>query len=189
MTLSPEFYKSLFLHDTLFKITDEFNAADRTKTTLPSELQKAEKPETNAKNPNETLPLPPVDAPPAEVFPALSHQVLIIVNDQLKPSELQLLHNILKAIGHTLETVDLLEFNKLSTSDARQVLSEKKTRCFLTFGVPLTELQIDLLLPPYTPQQIEGIWFLLAEPLSVVEPDVAIKKRLWAALQQMFPKK
>ena len=55
-----------------------------------------------------------------------------------------------------------------------------------TFGVPLIKLQLDMLLIPYTPKLVEGIWFLLTDPLVVIEADRDLKRKLWQALQKMF---
>ncbi|GAB2786392.1 hypothetical protein GCM10027275_33590 [Rhabdobacter roseus] len=133
------------------------------------------------------LPSPEVPSP---AFPALQHRVLVLVDEPQQPellaSEHALLTNILKAVGHSSAEADILNFSYLPTADARRVLSGKLTNHFITFGVPLIKLQLDLLLPPYTPKQVEGIWFLLADPLAVIEADKALKKRLWLALQKMF---
>lgn len=101
-------------------------------------------------------------------------------------SEALFLDNILKAVGHSLETSDVLNFSFMPGQDAQTVLSGKKTNFFISFGVPLIKLNLDLLLVPYTPKSIEGIWFLLVDPLAVIEADRNLKKKLWQALQKMF---
>ena len=125
-------------------------------------------------------------------FPELNHKVLILIDEPKKKemlvSEALFLDNILKAVGQSSENSDILNFSFLSGPDARSVLAEKKINYFITFGVPLIKLRLDLLLPPYTPKQVEGIWFLLTDPLAVIEADVVLKKKLWNALKQMFPK-
>lgn len=127
---------------------------------------------------------------PASVFPALKHQVLVLTDEpkqrDMLMSEAIFLDNILKAVGHSLETSDVLNFSFLPGQDARTVLSGKKTNFFISFGVPLVKLNLDLLLVPYTPKMIEGIWFLLVDPLVVIEADRNLKKKLWQALQKMF---
>lgn len=129
-------------------------------------------------------------SPSAAPFPALQHRVLVLVDEkkqeQLAPSDALLLENILKATGHNPAQTDILNFSHLAQADARTVLAQKSTNYFISFGVPLIKLKLDLLLPPYMPKQIEGIWFLLAEPLSVIEADKERKKRLWLALKKMF---
>lgn len=126
----------------------------------------------------------------APAFPALAHKVLVLVEEPKQQdmimSEAIFLDNILKAVGHSLETSDVLNVSFMPGKDARTVLSGKKTNFFISFGVPLIRLQLDMLLAPYTPKMVEGIWFLLVDPLVVIEADRNLKKKLWQALQQMF---
>jgi hypothetical protein len=56
----------------------------------------------------------------------------------------------------------------------------------LSFGVPLSSINLSIMLSPYQPQKIDNIWFLMAENLVVVESDVAHKRSLWECLQKMF---
>lgn len=135
----------------------------------------------------------PVNAPlpaPVVAFPALKHKVLVLTDEpkqqEMLMSEALFLDNILKAVGHSLETSDILNFSFMPGQDARAVLSGKKTNFFISFGVPLIKLSLDLLLVPYTPKNVGGIWFLLADPLVVIEADRNLKKKLWQALQKMF---
>ena len=136
---------------------------------------------------------PPVNAPalaPAPAFPALKHKVLVLTDEpkqrEMLMSEALFLDNILKAVGHSLETSDVLNFSFMPGQDARTVLAGKKTNFFISFGVPLIKLNLDLLLVPYTPKNLQGIWFLLVDPLVVIEADRNLKKKLWQALQKMF---
>lgn len=138
-------------------------------------------------------PAAPVNAPvpmPGTAFPALKHKVLVLTDEpkqqEMLMSEALFLDNILKAVGHSLETSDVLNFSFMPGQDARTVLSGKKTNFFISFGVPLIKLNLDLLLVPYTPKNLEGIWFLLVDPLVVIEADRNLKKKLWQALQKMF---
>lgn len=138
-------------------------------------------------------PPPPVNAPaplPSVGFPALKHKILVLTDEpkqqEMLMSEALFLDNILKAVGHSLETSDVLNFSFMPGQDARTVLSGKKTNFFISFGVPLIKLNLDLLLVPYAPKNLEGIWFLLVDPLVVIEADRNLKKKLWQALQKMF---
>jgi hypothetical protein len=120
----------------------------------------------------------------------LKHSVLILIDEpkqkEMIVSESLFLDNILKAVGHSTDTSDILNFSFLPGQDARTVLAEKSTNFFITFGVPLIKLHLDLLLMPYTPKMVDGIWFLLTDPLVVIEADRNLKKKLWQALQRMF---
>lgn len=206
MDNSAAFYKTFFQYDTLFRV-DEPGAVDPVEEEKVAELPvseevppiPAEEVPTPLPGKSETItrvPTPAVQVPTPEIspataqFPALQHQILVLVDekkqDDLLPSDVLLLENILKATGHSISQTDILNLSTLAHSDARAVLATKSTNYFITFGVPLIKLQLDLLLPPYTPKYIEGIWFLLADPLSVIDADKVLKKRLWLALQHMF---
>lgn len=155
-----------------------------------AEAPKAAAP-AEAKVPAVPLPVaPPQPVVSAVAFPALKHKVLVLVDEptqpDLLPSEYILLSNILKAVGHSIDEADIVNLSYVPATDARSVFADKLTNHFITFGVPLIKLQLDLLLPPYTPRQVEGIWFLLADPLVVIEADRNLKKQLWLALQKMF---
>ncbi len=125
-------------------------------------------------------------------FPALNHKVLILTNDpvneNLPAAEALLLDNILKAVGNSSANSDILNLSFIHGADASKVLSEKRTNYFITFGVPLIKLNLDLLLVPYAPKLVEGIWFLLADPLAIIDADKVLKKKLWLALQKIFEK-
>lgn len=133
---------------------------------------------------------PEVIIPPVKSFPVLEHKILILIDEpkqkEMIVSEALFLDNILKAVKSSADKADIINFSFLPKSDARSVLAEKKTNYFITFGVPLAKLHLDLLLIPYTPKIVEGIWFLLIDPLVVIEADRDLKRKLWQALQKMF---
>jgi hypothetical protein len=140
--------------------------------------------------PVEAVPNVPSPAANPATFPALQHSILILIDEPKQKGmtgpESVFLDNILKAVGHSVEKADILNYSFLKGPDARKVLSEKQTNFFITFGVPLIKLHLDLLLMPYTPKMVEGVWFLLTDSLPVIEADRNLKKKLWQALQKMF---
>ncbi|NIJ55884.1 hypothetical protein [Dyadobacter arcticus] len=199
MNNSAAFFQILYQNETLFQLaepvikeleethvkTPEF-AGENEKLLQPAAavLEVQRKPDVTPSRP-EVVP-----NIAQQVFPTLKHKVLILLDEPKQQgmlvSEALFLDNILKAVGHAVETTDVLNFSFLPTQDARKVLSEKKTHFFITFGVPLIRLHLDLLLAPYTPKLVDGIWFLLTDPLVVIEADRNLKKKLWQALQKMF---
>lgn len=186
---SAALFRVLYENEVLFRL-EESRAA------LPA--ISPEKPAGSAVSVAAPPPFQPTPRPvPAEVaetvqpaFPALQHKVLVLVNDRAHPtlpvSEAAFLDNVLKAVGHSSATSDILNFSHLPGPDARQMVAERRTHYFITFGVPMIRLQVDMLLVPYTPKFKDGIWFLLADPLHTIEADRNLKKKLWQALQQMF---
>lgn len=195
---SAAFFQTFYQHEVLFKVPEKELVAEDRKEELPAESPVAliQEPEPLVVSPPVAAPAPPpVPAVSTRVvepvaFPPLQHSILVLIDESkqsdLLPSDALLLENILKATGHSMAETDILNFSYIPQADARTVLSQKSTNYFITFGVPLIRLQLDLLLPPYMPKQIEGIWFLLADPLSVIDADKSLKKRLWQALQKMF---
>ncbi len=198
MADSAAFYRTFFQYDTLFKVaTSEESqvigiAEEPTIATEAAPVPLVNKPIAVVELPQKVAALPTaIGSPtPPNTFPDLQHKILVLIDEpkqpDLLPEHALLLENILKATGHSIAQTDILNFSYIPQADARTVLSTKSTNFFITFGVPLIRLQLDLLLPPYMPKQIEGIWFLLADPLSDIEGDKTLKKRLWQALQKMF---
>ncbi|MDQ6479007.1 hypothetical protein [Dyadobacter sp. LHD-138] len=196
---SAALFQVLYQNDVLFHVPGEVLSLVLEKPVIPETVVvKKEEPVVQAVPEIAKLPVMPAApqpvtaAPSAPDFPKLNHKVLILVDEpkqrEMLVSEALFLDNVLKAVGHASENSDILNFSYLAGPDARNVLSEKRINYFITFGVPLIKLHLDLLLPPYAPKQVEGIWFLLTDPLPVIEADRDLKKKLWTALKQMFPK-
>jgi hypothetical protein len=185
MDKSVAFYQTFYQHDTLFKVNEE-NAATIAEST-PKISPPLEVVEVKKEIP---VPTSQVAQSPIGAFPLLKHRMLILIDEakqeKLIESEAVFLDKILSAVGHSLAEADVLNIRSMASTDARTVLAGKLTNHFITFGVPLIKLQLDLLLPPYTPKKVEGVWFLLVDSLAVIEGDRELKKRLWTALQQMF---
>lgn len=188
------FYQTFFQYDTLFNIQEEVTTESKVEekpaeesTPVAVMAEPAPKPiEAAATAPPRVASVQPERTP----FPSLQNQILVLVDEprhpELPASQAQLLEKILLATGNGPSQIDLLNFSYIPQADARTVLAQKSTNYFISFGVPLIKLQLDLLLPPYTPKQIEGIWFLLTDTLGEIEADKTRKKQLWLALQQMF---
>lgn len=196
---SAALFQILYQNETLFQLQEEMIVPVAEKEVIPEvTLVNIETPIVAPVREIIPQPVAKVNIEPAKPeaptvqFPALNHKILILIDEpkqkSMLVSEALFLDNILKAVGQSSENSDILNFSFLAGPDARNVLAEKRVNYFITFGVPLIKLRLDLLLPPYTPKQVEGIWFLLTDPLAVIEADVVLKKKLWAALKQMFPK-
>lgn len=196
MSSSAAFFQILYQNETLFQVGEKPVARELVVEKQEPKIIAAQPVATiqpvpqPVKTPATPIVTSPAQAVATEKFPALNHQMLILVDEpkqkDLLVSEALFLNNILKAVGNSTETSDILNFSFLASQDARQVFADKKTNYFITFGVPLIKLHLDFLLVPYTPKFVEGIWFLLADPLVVIEADRNLKKKLWQALQKMF---
>lgn len=188
MDKSVVFYQTFYQNDTLFKVNEKTEptlAIKENKQEAIPALKSVEVPKEVVAPVNQSAPQPVVSS-----FPQLKHRMLILIDEpkqaNLSDSEALFLDKILSAVGHSLSEADIINIRSIPSSDARSVLAGKLTNHFITFGVPLIKLQLDLLLPPYAPKKVEGVWFLLVDSLAVIEGDRELKKRLWGALQQMF---
>lgn len=65
-------------------------------------------------------------------------------------------------------------------------LKEKHGEFILVFGLSPSDIGLTADIPMYSPLPFYGSTFLFADALSRLEPDKALKSRLWQALQQMF---
>jgi len=146
-------------------------------------------------------PVPLVDSPMAKVIstpelPAATvsskpiNPVLIIVREHrvplLETQDEAFLEKVLQAVGLSLAQVTVINVHQVVDPDYYYLFKEKTVRQFISFGVPMEELNLYLDLPPYEVKAIHGIRFLSTDSLAGIRTDVERKRGLWAALQQMF---
>lgn len=134
----------------------------------------------------------PAVAEPAAALPPprpgqlqLSHRVLLLV-DGPTGEELALLEQILQAVGYTRDNTDLLDVATLRGQPLKAGLLEKSVHHFISFGVPLKRIGLQIFLMPYQPRAVENIQFMLSHPLAELQADKAKKKALWQGLRAMF---
>ena len=128
--------------------------------------------------------LPPIQQ--QSRLPQLNHNVLLLADEELDPSNLLFLEKILKAVNLNVDGVDLLNLRGAQNMDFDQLLKGKYINHFITFGVPFERINLDIMMDRYAPVRFEGITFLMADSLPTIEADQNLKKRLWAALQRVF---
>lgn len=136
---------------------------------------------------------PPQATPPArKPEPRNRNKVMILFfNEQspyLKKNEEALLQKILTAVHLRLEEVDLVNLNNIRQIDYMDILKDKLLNQLISFGISLTELNLQIHLIKYQTEKVEGIDMLLADSLSVIEHDQDLKKQLWKCLKDMFVK-
>ncbi|MEZ0542500.1 hypothetical protein [Fibrella arboris] len=133
-----------------------------------------------------SVPTPQQPAPSKPATPLISQKVLILVDDDLLPSDLLFLEKILKAVHLDVDGVDLLNVHGTKNVNFSELLAGKYIHHFFTFGVPFSRLNLDIMMDRYQPVRFEGITFLMADPLPAIEADVALKKKLWESLKKIF---
>jgi hypothetical protein len=132
--------------------------------------------------------IPP--SPPAP--PRRRSKVMVLYNEQttpyLQPAHETLLVNILKAVGLTLNDIELVNLNNIKRVDYVEILKEKTLNQFISFGIDLRELQINVPLTAYQVQRVEEINMLLADSFHELVLNTDKKRLLWTCLKQMFLK-
>ncbi len=129
---------------------------------------------------------PGISPQPQLPKPKLNHKVLLLADEELDPSNLLFLEKILNAVNLNIDGVDLLNLNGVRDVDFAELVQGKLIHHFITFGVPFNRVHLDIQMDRYQPVRFFGINFLMADSLPTIEADVTLKKRLWAALQQVF---
>ncbi len=173
---APGFYSIIFQNDTLFKVKEEELTAPMTSKSTPSgpiESPVAPPPAITPEVPEITMPL-------------LQQSVLILTDKPLSDLETDLLNKILAAVGHSTLTADVFVKGEFDTRALVKAAGNAPTRFCIAFGVTLTGIKDDLQVQAYVPHQSGTVWFLPADPLSMVDQKIELKKLLWNALKQMF---
>ncbi len=185
--ITREALQVLFSGETLFAVPEPIavpvvvaEAAPQSEAPVVATPEPAPEP-LSALPPVAEVPAAPATAPTL----AFRHQLLVLT-DRPSPDDLALLENILKAVSLRLDKVELLDLQKLKGQDFRPLLESKAAHLFISFGVGLKKLNLDLVLVPYRVTPIEGIQFLLTDPLAQLHTDKAKKKALWINLQVLF---
>ncbi|MFC0184600.1 hypothetical protein SAMN04515674_10793 [Pseudarcicella hirudinis] len=118
-------------------------------------------------------------------IPQISQKVLILV-ESIEKEEAEFLAKVLGAVGLSLEKVDLIDLSKTGQTDLKNVLSQKFVNQFVTFGVSLFKINLEIPLTPYEIRSIQGINFLFAHSLTEISSNQNLKKQLWASLKSLF---
>ncbi|MDR6560876.1 MULTISPECIES: DNA polymerase III subunit psi [unclassified Arcicella] len=114
-----------------------------------------------------------------------NHRIVILV-DEYSEADQALLAKILTAVKLNLNQIDLVHLADLSQMNARTAFSQNLISHFITFGVALQKIKLEIPLNPYQTKEIKNIRFLFSHALSELQHDVEKKKALWKALQEMF---
>lgn len=176
--------REIIVVETSVKPTPEPVSSEPQKPVLPP------KPEVVAKPVIEPV-TPPAPVPVLETIPGAKPavakpKVLLLIDEELTPGELIFLENILKAIHLNLNEIDILNLAGSGLVDFHAVLENKTLHHFISFGIPFKTIHLDIQMDRYQPIRIFGITFLLADPLSALEADQKLKRKLWAVLKKVF---
>lgn len=121
--------------------------------------------------------------PPLRLRPGTA---ILVLTDSPTLTDLALLDAILGAVGQQRSGIDLLDFSAIPPTQWRETLSQKAVHHFISFGVPLKKVGLEIFLQPYSHRTVHDVSFLLIDPLSAYHDDKVKKRSLWVALQKCF---
>ena len=136
--------------------------------------------------PKATIPQPPILPVMPVAPPKIRHKVLLLADEELDPSSLLFLEKILNAVNLDITGVDLLNLHGAGDIDFADLLRGKHIHHFITFGVPFERVGLDIMMDRYQPVRFEGITFLIADALPVIEANQKLKRSLWESLKRVF---
>lgn len=167
-----------------YPVAEKTNAEPESTVTFPPVEQTVPVEAAPATPPEPIMEVPP--APPLPVIPKVHHKILLMFDDDLLPSELILLEKILESVQLSLDQVDILNLAGLGLVNVRPVLASKRVHHFISFGVPFTQINLNIAMNRYEIRNLAGINFMLADPLSAIEADQKLKRNLWIRLRELF---
>ncbi len=115
-------------------------------------------------------------------------QVLVVAAFKAgETGKVAFLEKILAAVGMDLHKDTLFALVRPNERVCLNTfLRHKQPQAVLVFGLSPAHLGLQAEFARYQPVQFYGTAFLWADSLATLEPDKALKGRLWTALQTMF---
>ena len=107
-------------------------------------------------------------------------------NPEVAEKHEELLSNILKSVGISIDSVTLLDLEKAPYSTLKQYLAEGEEKTILSFGLLPREMGINANIATYQYVENWGCKLLFSDSLEKLEGDINFKKLLWRGLKQMF---
>ena len=196
------FYQTFYQHEQLYRLPGESFASVAFRAIEPVPVQEPTAVAVSVDEPDEVelidkptevvllpvLPVPQRSEPPTTpvISPKIRQKVLLLADEALEPSSLLFLEKILNAVNLDITGVDLLNLHGAGDIDFAAVLRDKHIHHFITFGVPFERVGLDIMMDRYQPVRFEGITFLIADALPVIEANQTLKRSLWSALKRVF---
>ena len=116
------------------------------------------------------------------------YQILILIDEApaMAPGNTIFLEKVLNAVKLDLNKADILNLAGEKNLDFRALLENKQVNYIISFGVPFIHINLEILMNRYDPKQVNGVMFLLAEPLEITQTDDKNKRALWNCLKAML---
>lgn len=125
---------------------------------------------------------------PAEKEPKKdSKNIVIIIRDQLhhESTTYQMFLNLLKACNLTVDQIELISPYTFELTSTVLVQKHKPSHIIM-FGVGSSEIGLSVYFPDYQVQSVDGVTYLTAPDLILIENDKDIKAKLWQSLKKAF---
>ena len=181
MTKDNSSFLSQLINEDIYVINKENEPVRMEKEPDENKEEVSETPEATIAEPTEVYakPLPTSGS-------NLKHCIVLVESsEELLETELKtLLENILKAVKRSLDDILLVNIKDASEDQLQGLLAEQNHRHLLNFGS--TKLNLLKEQPHYQVLKENHKFYLNADDLGQVQSDVAKKKALWSALQEMF---
>ena len=104
----------------------------------------------------------------------------------IREPDLLFLLNILNACRLSLKDVIILNIHQVEARDHHSLTSAWKPAVVILFGIDPSAISLPVHFPAHQIQGFAGIRFMHAPDLEKLGSDDAQKRKLWAALKQLF---
>lgn len=149
------------------------------------QIDNPEKKAVPAQSSTKESPVAPSSQP--AIAEPLSSSVLIIVRDKLINGSTThtMFTNLLNACNLSLAQVNLISPYTMDIS-AHDILKKYSPVQIIMFGVASSEIGLSVFFPDYQVQDIDGVHYLTAPDLALIENNPEFKKKLWLSLKKLF---
>ena len=140
-------------------------------------------------NPTEIQPVT-VENSDLNIFGGNKQHILLLVNNAdtafVNEQELSFLTGILTACKLTLEDVGIINMASYPSISYSMISNTFKPKIVLMFGLTPGSIQLPFVVPEFQRQSYNNQVYLAAPPLTEIENNKDLKRKLWTALQQTF---
>lgn len=117
-------------------------------------------------------------------------KVLIVVMSpevvHIPDKQLAFLTKLLSACNLNLGDVAIINFHHYQASDYNDILNYFQPKAILLFGISPADFGMPILFPEFQVQNYKNAAYVFSPSLDTIEPDKAIKTKLWVSLKKIF---
>ena len=113
--------------------------------------------------------------------------IVLCKSQDLTASNEKLLANILKAVGETMDTVNVISIDNNGLHHINKLIKNPLLKVLLSFEVNLNSNGLNIHQRLYHIIQLSKLSILISESLSKLSNDKTSKLKLWKELQKLYP--